>query len=186
MENISHFYAKDRKSWHEWLKNNHDKENAIWLVFDKGKDRTMSWQDIVEEALCYGWIDSRPGKVSETQSKLYVSRRKPKSVWSKINKQNVEKLIKEGRMQLAGLKVIEVAKQNGSWNALDLSDNLVYPTKLVDLFAKDSASKANFEGFPVGTRRNILQWIYDAKTEETKLNRINQTYVAAKENVRLR
>ena len=186
MENVSHFYAKDRKSWRVWLEENHKKESAIWLVFDKGKGRTMSWQDIVEEALCYGWIDSRPGKVSETQSKIYISKRKPKSVWSKINKQNVEKLIKEGLMQPSGLASIETAKLNGSWSALDLSDKLIYPPELIDLFEKDGTAKVNFEKFPVGTKRNTLQWIYDAKTEVTQLKRIKQTVEAANENIRLR
>jgi uncharacterized protein YdeI (YjbR/CyaY-like superfamily) len=186
MDNVSHYYAKDRKSWRKWLEENHANSSAVWLVFDKGKGRTVSWQDIVEEALCFGWIDSRPGKVSETQSKIYVSKRKPKSVWSKINKQNVERLIAEGKMHPAGLAAIQVAKQNGSWNALDLSDNMVYPNELIDIFSTNPDAKANFDNFPAGSRKNTLQWIYDAKTEATKLKRIQQTYEAAKENVRLR
>ncbi len=146
----------------------------------------MSWQDIVEEALCFGWIDSRPGKVSETQSKIYVSKRKPSSVWSKINKQNVEKLITEGKMRPAGLRSIETAKQNGSWNALDLSDSLIYPAELAVLFSTNVNSETNFENFPVGSRKNTLQWIYDAKTEATKIKRVQQTFEAANKNIRLR
>lgn len=186
MDNVAHFYAKDRKSWRAWLEKNHEKENAVWLVFDKGQHRIMSWQDIVQEALCYGWIDGRARKVSETQSKIYVSRRKPKSIWSKINKQNVEKLIEEDLMQPAGLASIEVAKQNGSWNKLDLSDNLIQPPELMQLFEKNVIAKVNFEAFPVSAKRNALQWIYDAKTEATKLKRIKQVFEAAKENIRLR
>ena len=186
MENVAHFYAKDRKSWRAWLEKNHQAESAVWLVFDKGKDRTMAWEDIVQEALCYGWIDSRPGKVSETQSKIYVSKRKPKSVWSKINKQHIELLTAQGLMKPAGLKSVAVAKENGSWSALDLSDNLVYPAELNESFQHNPAAKINFENFPVGTRRNTLQWIYDAKTETTKRARIEQTVQAAKENTRLR
>ena len=186
MDKTEHFYAKDRKSWREWLERNHDKRSAVWLVFEKGKDRTLLWQDIVEEALCFGWIDSRPGKVSETQSKIYVSKRKPKSVWSKINKQSIEKLINDGQMQPAGLASVEIAKQNGSWNALDQSDNLIYPRELDEIFAKDKIAKKNFKNFPVGTKKNTLQWIYDAKTEVTKMKRIIQVFESARENVRLR
>lgn len=186
MDDVQHFYAKDRKSWRNWLEKNHEKENAVWLVFDKGKDRAMSWEDIVQEALCFGWIDSRPGKVSDTQSKIYVSKRKPKSVWSKINKQHVEALIQSGLMQPAGLKAVAVAKNNGAWNALDLSDNLVYPTELNDLFNSNPDARTNFEAFPEGTKRNTLQWIYDAKTTATKMKRINQVVEAAAENTRLR
>lgn len=186
MDEVPHFYAKDRISWRKWLEKNHKNKNAIWLVFDKGKDRKMSWQDIVEEALCFGWIDSRPGKVSETQSKIYVSKRRPKSVWSKINKQHVNRLINQGLMTPAGLKIIEIAKQNGSWNTLDYSDNLIYPEELAAMFKKDSSAKSNFESFPPGSRKNTLQWIYDAKTEATRQKRIQQVFNAAKENVRLR
>lgn len=146
----------------------------------------MSWQDIVQEALCFGWIDSRPGKVSETQSKIYVSKRKPKSVWSKINKQHVEILTKKGLMQPAGIEAVAIAKSNGSWNALDLSDNLVYPPELETLFEQNDIAKTNFENFPKGSRKNTLQWIYDAQTETTKLKRIKQVLEAAAQNTRLR
>jgi uncharacterized protein YdeI (YjbR/CyaY-like superfamily) len=186
MDKVQHFYASSRKEWREWLEQNHENESAVWLVFDKGPGRSMSWQDIVEEALCFGWIDSRPGKVSETQSKIYVSKRKPKSVWSKINKEHVKRLINQGLMTPAGIKSIEISKSNGSWNALDLSDNLVYPSELKDIFKADQTAKTNFENFPVGTVRNTLQWIYDAKTQETRLKRIQQTFQAAKENIRMR
>jgi uncharacterized protein YdeI (YjbR/CyaY-like superfamily) len=186
MNEVPHFYAANIKSWREWLKLNHQKEQSVWLVYDKGKQRAMSWQDVVQEALCYGWIDSRPGKVSETQSKIYVSKRKPKSVWSKINKDNVEILIREGRIQTAGLKSVEVAKKNGSWNALNLSDNLVIPRELSIMFKLDSAAESNFKNYPIGSKKNTLQWIYDAKTPKTKQDRAEKVFLAAKENRRLR
>jgi uncharacterized protein YdeI (YjbR/CyaY-like superfamily) len=155
-------------------------------VFDKGKDRKMSWQDIVQEALCFGWIDSRPGKVSDTQSKIYVSKRKPKSVWSKINKEHIQKLTDKGLMYPAGIRAVEIAKANGSWDALNLSDNLIYPPELEKLFSQNSMAKDNFESFPEGSRRNTLQWIYEAKTEEVRLKRVNQVFEAALGNSRLR
>ena len=186
MDKVPHYYAKDRASWRKWLKINHLKKSSVWLVFDKGKNRTMSWEDIVQEALCFGWIDSRPGKVSETQSKIYVSKRKPKSVWSKIYKQHIEFLIEKGLMQPAGIQAIEIAKNNGSWNALDLSDNLIYPPQLEILFEQNTIAKNNFENFPKGSKRNTLQWIYDAKTEATKVDRINKVFAAAIDNIRLR
>jgi len=186
MDTVEHFYAKDRDSWRSWLLENHQSKDAVWLVFDKGKDRKMSWGDIVQEALCFGWIDSKPGKVSETQSKIYVSRRKPKSAWSKINKQHIEVLMEKGLMHPAGIEAVATAKNNGSWNALDLSDNLVKPPELEKLFKLNEVAKTNFENFPEGTRKNTLQWIYQAKTEETKLRRINQVVEASAQNIRLR
>ncbi len=186
MDKTPHFYAKDREGWRSWLAKNHQSQDSVWLVFDKGKNRTMSWQDIVQEALCFGWIDSRPGKVSETQSKIYVSKRKPKSVWSKINKQHVEILTKDNLMQPAGIRAIETAKNNGSWNALDLSDNLVYPPELEELFEQSSIAKTNFANFPEGSRKIAFQWIYDAKTETTKMARIRRVFEAALENTKPR
>lgn len=186
MDNVEHFYAKDRKSWRRWLELNHNTKTAVWLVYDKGASRTLSWPDIVQEALCFGWIDSRPGKVSDTQSKIYVSKRNPNSVWSKINKEHIEELINKGLMEPAGYSAIDIAKRNGSWNALDLSDALIYPEELKSMFAQDELAENNFENFPVGSRRNTLQWIYDAKTEPTKTNRIKQVYEAVKQNTRLR
>jgi uncharacterized protein YdeI (YjbR/CyaY-like superfamily) len=186
MDNVTHFYAKDREAWRAWLQKNHESEVAVWLVFDKGKQRTMSWEDIVQEALCFGWIDSRPGKVSETQSKIYVSKRKPKSVWSKINKQHIENLSARGLMTTAGIKSVETAKSNGSWDALDLSDNLIYPKELDEMFVKNHIARSNFEAFPTGAKRNTLQWIYDAKTDVTRLKRARAVFNAARENTRLR
>lgn len=186
MHEVTHFYAKDRAAWREWLRQHHTTESAVWLVYDKGSGRTLSWADIVQEALCYGWIDSRPGKVSETQSKLYISKRRPKSVWSKINKAYVEELIKQGLMQPAGQSAIDVAKENGSWSALDLSDALVYPPELIQGFEKDTVAAQNFASFPESSRRNTLQWIYDAKTDQTRLNRVKQIIDNARNNIRTR
>jgi len=181
---ISEFYAKDRTAWRNWLKQNHDKEKAVWLVFDKGPKRTLAWEDIVQEALCFGWIDSKPGKVSETQSKIYVSHRKPKSVWSRINKAHVEKLVHSGLMTSAGQKVIDEAKANGSWDALNKSDKLEMPPDLVDLLKKNITAQNNFESFSPSSKRIILEWIYAAKTEATRRNRITQTVELAAQGLK--
>lgn len=186
MENAPHFYAKDRATWRRWLADNHDSETAVWLVYDKGAARTLSWADIVQEALCFGWIDSRPGKVSDTQSKLYISKRKPKSVWSKINKGYVDELQVKGLLMPAGLAAIERAKLNGSWDALNNSDNLTIPPELAEAFTRDEQARINFDGFSESSRRNTLQWIYDAKTDETRMKRIEKIVQSAKDGVRLR
>ena len=184
--NAPHFYAPDRQAWRQWLEKNHTTESAVWLVYDKGVKRTLSWQDIVEEALCFGWIDSRPGKVSDTQSKLYISKRKPRSVWSRINKAHVEKLLTLGLMAPAGIEAVELARSNGSWDALNRSDNVIIPPELRKLFSKNSLAKNNFEQYPLGSKRNTLQWIYDAKTAQTRTARIHKVYEAAVLGVRLR
>src|SRR5579859_4246553 len=95
MDAIPEFYAADRQAWRAWLVAHHATERAVWLIYDKGQQhqpRRLPYAAIVEEALCFGWVDSVPGKVSGTQAKLYVSRRKPTSAWSKANKARIEML----------------------------------------------------------------------------------------------
>lgn len=184
MNDAPYFYARDRKAWRAWLLKNHDKQTAVWLVYDKGPNRTMNWEDIVQEALCFGWVDSRPGKVSETKSKIYISRRKPKSVWSKINKAHIAELTKNGQLQPAGQAAIDTARQNGSWDALNDSDNLVIPPEMKVLFTAAPEAQKNFDKFSESARRMILQWIYDAKRPETKSARIQKTVELAKQNLK--
>ncbi len=184
MKDTPHFFAKDRPTWRTWLQNHHDTETAVWLVHDKGKNRTLKWEDIVQEALCFGWIDSTAGKVSETQSKIYVSRRKPKSVWSKINKAHVERLIASGDMTPAGLEAIMVAKANGAWDALSLSDAMELPEELIGLFETDTITRQHFESFSDSAKKQILSWIYSAKRDETRSLRIQKTAEMAKRGLR--
>ncbi len=186
MEHVPHFYAKDRAEWREWLEAHHVSESAVRLVYDKGPGRKLHWADIVQEALCYGWIDSRPGKVSDTQSKLYITQRKPKSVWSKINKGYIDGLVASGLMQPAGQAAIDRAKENGAWSALNLSDDLVYPAGLITEFEQHPSARVNFESFSESSRRNALQWIYDAKMDTTRDARIAQIIEAAEQGIRLR
>jgi uncharacterized protein YdeI (YjbR/CyaY-like superfamily) len=141
MDSAREFYAKDRAAWRQWLAQNHQTEQAVWLVYDKGSERTMSWPDIVQESLCFGWIDSRPRKRDDGKSMIYISRRKPKSVWSKINKAHVDNLIEQGLMMPAGHAAIKTAKANGSWDALNLSDDLVIPPELKAFFTAEPALK---------------------------------------------
>lgn len=178
MQSTPEFYAKDRAAWRSWLIDHHDIENAVWLVFDKGSRRTMTWSDIVQEALCFGWIDSLPGKVSDTRSKIYVSRRKPKSVWSKVNKQHVETLRAAGLMTPAGERAIAIARENGSWDALNRSDNLEISDELAAAFSQYPAAKVRFEELTGSKKRNILERIYDAKTDATRERRIEQAIAA--------
>lgn len=166
------FYAKDRQSWREWLSRNHATERSVWLVFDKGPGRKLSYEDIVEEALCFGWIDSLPRKKSETQSMLYVARRKPKSVWSEANKERVERLTAAALMADSGLAAVAVAMENDSWNALAKSDALILPEALQQALDEDDAARAGFESMTRSQKKMILERIYAARTEPTRMKRI--------------
>lgn len=177
---------KSRKAWRTWLEKNFDSGESVWLILAKKNSgiATVGADEAVEEALCFGWIDSVPGKVDDQYFKILMSPRNPKSNWSKVNKDRVEKLIKQGLMTEAGLQVIEAAKKSGTWTALDNIENLVYPDQLKKAFTKNKLAKENFENFPKSVKRGILEWIINAKKEETQMKRITETVSLAEKNLR--
>lgn len=177
-----HFTSRAR--WRGWLTKNASTSSGIWLVFDKGKNRTLSTDDIVEEALCFGWIDSKPGKVDDERSKVYLAPRNPKSNWSKINKDRVAKLLKAGLMTAQGKKVIELAKTSGTWSALDQVEKIELPKDLLNEFKKYKQAQKNFDVFPRSVKRAILEWILNAKKPETREKRIQETVRQADKNIR--
>lgn len=172
---VPQIYISDRKTWREWLSRNHDKVKSIWLVHDnKWKESKLSYDDIVEEALCFGWIDSTVKKLNEKQNMIYLSVRKPKSIWASSNKARVEKLSKNGLMRPAGRTVIEAAKADGSWSAFDVVEKLVLPQELKEVFTKNRKAAENFENYSVSLRKQILYFIYSAKQEETRRLRVKK------------
>jgi len=184
---FSDFHPRDRKEWRGWLKKNYAKLSGIWFVYFKkqtGKPR-VTYDEAVEEALCFGWIDSVPRKFDDERSKLLFTPRKPKSVWSKLNKTRVEKLIENGLMTESGLAKIEAAKRDGSWNALDASDNLEIPTDLARAFEVNKTAAKNFIRFSDAVKRNILSWVGSAKRSETRAARIEKTVTMAERNKRV-
>ncbi len=184
MNNASDFYAKDRQAWRSWLEAHHATTQAVWLVYDKGQQRSLPYDAIVEEALCFGWVDSVPGKVSDTQAKIYVSKRKPKSAWSKVNRERISRLREQGLMTPAGEHAVAVAQANGAWEHLDVSDSFTLPPELVAQLAANPAAQAFFDAMPPSSHRIILEWIYAAKTEETKLKRITETVQLAAQGIK--
>jgi len=181
---FSDFHPLSRQQWREWLKAHHNKFRGIWFVYYKkatGKPR-VTYDEAVEEALCFGWIDSLPRRVDENLSKLLFTPRKPKSVWSKLNKERVERLIENGLMTEIGLAKIETAKRDGSWNALDASDKLEIPVDLAKEFRSNKIAARNFASFSDAVKRGILSWIFSAKRDETRAARIEKTVTMAERN----
>jgi uncharacterized protein YdeI (YjbR/CyaY-like superfamily) len=176
----------NRKAFRAWLTKNHTQKESIWLVIaKKGNTQSTLWRmDAVEEALCFGWIDSVPGLMDNVRYKLLLSPRKPKSNWSAINKKLVAKLIKADMMQPSGMAMVELAKKTGTWNVLNDIDELKYPTDLQKAFAKAKKAKTYFDAFPPSTKKGILEWILNAKTPETRTKRIDDTVSKAEKNVR--
>ncbi len=183
---IQTFYAKDAKAWRAWLQKNHTKEKSVWLIIYKKESSKPSvyYKEAVDEALCFGWIDSKPNKRDDESYYQFFAKRNPKSNWSKVNKAKVEKLIKENRMAKAGLEAIEIAKQIGTWTALDEVDNSILPDDLKKALLKNKTAMRNFEGFPKSSKKIILEWIQNAKKEETRLKRIEETVLLAAKNLR--
>lgn len=126
------FYAKSRKEWRPWLLKNSKREKNIWLIIYKKESETASiyYDEAVEEALCFGWIDNKANKRNAESFYLYFAQRNPKSRWSKLNKQRVEELVQKGAMTPAGLAMVEEAKSSGTWFALDDVEALVLPADL--------------------------------------------------------
>lgn len=186
VDDFADFHPLKREDWRGWLAENHNKANGIWLVYYKktaNKPR-VSYDEAVEEALCFGWIDSLPRKIDDAKSKLLFTPRKPKSVWSKLNKTRIEKLVESGAMTEIGLKKIEAAKANGSWDALNASDNLEIAGDLQTAFDKNKTAEKNFHAFAPSARKAILQWLNSAKREETRTARIEKIVSMAAKNLR--
>ena len=180
------FHAQNRKTWRTWLKKNHTRTKNIRLVIYKKKSGVASvyYNDAVEEALCFGWIDSKPNKRDDKSYVLYFAERKPKSAWSKLNKQRIEKLIKSKLMAAAGLEKIEAAKKNGSWKALDDIENLVMPPQLQKEFHKNKLALKFFDAFPPSVKKSIFHWVVSAKLPATMTQRISETVTLAAKNIK--
>ncbi|MCC3410125.1 MAG: YdeI/OmpD-associated family protein [Microcoleus sp. PH2017_10_PVI_O_A] len=177
-------YAGDRACWRQWLQQNSGKAIGVWLVYYKVKSGKPSvrYSEAVKEALCFGWIDSKVNSLDAESYRQIFTPRKPKSVWSKLNKQYIEELIAEGKMTEAGLEKIIAAKQDGSWTSLDLIEALVIPADLKQALETDDTANRNFAAFNKTTKKNILFWIQSAKRPETRLGRIEKTIFAAAQN----
>lgn len=168
--------VRSRAEWRRWLHANHTRETSVWVVtYKKGRGRHVPYGDIVEEALAFGWVDSRPRKLDDDRSQLLVSKRKEGSRWSKANKERIEALTKAGRMTPAGRAVVDRAMQDGTWNALDSVEALEEPDDLRRALDRDAQARRNWDAFPRSTRRGILEWILSAKRAETRANRVRQT-----------
>lgn len=170
------FYPKTPKEWRSWLQKNHAKKDAVWVIFYKkssGKP-TLTWSEAVDEALCFGWIDSTKKTLDGERSIQFFTKRKAKSTWSKINKAKVQRLEEEGLMKPAGLACIERAKENGSWTILDTVEELSIPEDLEKAFKSRPGSKAFFLSLSKSVRKMMLHRIVMAKREETREKRITE------------
>ncbi|WP_432708416.1 YdeI/OmpD-associated family protein [Pedobacter sp.] len=170
------FCPANQQEWRQWLLKNHRSKQSVWLVYYKknsGKS-SITWSRAVDEALCFGWIDSTARPLDEEKYIQFFCRRKPKSNWSKINKAKVEQLIEAQLMMPAGYESIEIAKQNGSWTILDDVEDLKIPEDLEASFKAKPDSKEFFLSLSKSVKKSMLQWVVLAKRPETRQKRIEQ------------
>lgn len=181
------FVFETRDKFREWLKEHGQTSDAIWLIFGKIKTlRTLSAEEALEEALCFGWIDGLINSIDEHKYKKYFARRRKDSNWSEKNKKLTEKLIKEKKMTEFGLQAIEEAKQSGEWNkkkenSISEVDRSEFETKLK---AYDLAFK-NYISMPPSTQKQFAGFYFEAKKEETRQKRLETIIGKLEQNKRL-
>lgn len=171
---LKSFYAKDRNAWRKWLEKNHANSPGVWLIYYKKSsgNKRLEYSDAVEEALCFGWIDSTSRPIDDEKYMQRFTPRKPKSGWSALNKRRVQKMIEHNLMTKAGLEKIDEAKKNGAWEHLDHIEALKLPDDFEKALSKNKKAKINFENFPQFTRKQFLYRINSAKRPETRTERI--------------
>lgn len=174
-ENFEKIEIISSEKLREWLQKNHAKEDSFWLVTYKKevKDKYISTGQILDELLCFGWIDGIRRKLDDKRTMQLISPRKTQH-WAKTYKDRVAKLTKEGKMHEAGLKSIEVSKENGLWNFMDDVDQLIKPKDLSDALAKKPAALDFFDNINDSSKRFVLRWLKLSKTEKTRTNRIQK------------
>jgi uncharacterized protein YdeI (YjbR/CyaY-like superfamily) len=175
-----------RAEWRAWLAANHSRTTGVWLIsYKKVTGKPAVDNDVaVEEALCFGWIDSKPSKLDEQRTMLWFAPRKSGSGWSKLNKDRVERLQTAGLIAEPGLAKIAAAQADGSWHALDAVEALEIPADLAAALAAHPPAEANFAAFPRSAKRGILEWIANARKPNTRARRIQETAKLAAENLR--
>jgi uncharacterized protein YdeI (YjbR/CyaY-like superfamily) len=179
-------HAETREAWRAWLEANHRQTAGVYLVSWRkhtGKP-TMPYGDSVEEALCFGWVDSVVAKLDADRSMLYFAPRKKGSGWSRPNKERVARLEAAGLLAPAGQAIIDAARADGSWTKLDDVENLIVPSDLAAALAQRKGATENWDAFPRSVRRGVLEWILQAKRPETRAARVTETADAAERNER--
>ncbi len=173
-----------RAEWRDWLVLNHTQLESIWLVTWKkaSGEPHVPYAAIVEEALCFGWIDSRPAKLDDKRTMLLLSPRRRRSAWSALNKRRVADLLARGLIAPPGLAKIEQARADGTWTFLDDLDTV--PDDLTAALQEHPEAELHFLAFSPSSRRGILEWIRSAKQPATRARRITETATLAARNVK--
>ncbi len=188
MDEITEIMFLNRQEWRKWLEINHDKSNGIWMVYYKKhtKKESIGYSEAVEEALCFGWIDSVIKSIDHEKYKQKYTPRRKNSIWSQVNKDRVEKLIKESKMTLHGLLKVDDAKKNGEWDkAYSLKLKTEIPEDLKSELQKNEIAWQNFINFTESSQTLFKFWLSRAKRTETREKRIKEIVKLASQNRKL-
>lgn len=171
------FHPETREEWRSWLAEHHATAPGVWLVSWKRSTgrASLPYEDVIEEALCFGWVDSTARTLDGERSMLLMAPRRPTSTWARTNKERVERLLASGLMRPAGIAAVETAKANGSWTVLDSVEALEVPDDLAAALDAEPGARAAYEGFSPSNRKAILWWVKSAKRPETRQRRIGET-----------
>lgn len=186
MKDKEKVYVNSRTEWRNWLTENYEQTDGIWLVTYKKHvpDKYVTYDEIVEEALCFGWVDSLPRKLDADRSMLYISPRRKGSPWSRLNKTRVAKLTEAGLMTSAGQALIDQAQEDGTWTIYDAAEDLIIPDDLQAALDANPTAKEHFEAFSDSSKKGILWWIISAKRDATRQKRIKETVDLAEQNIK--
>ena len=171
---LREIHPKTRAGWRSWLKKNHARCDGVWLIYYRtstGK-RRLSWEAAVREALCFGWIDSKVKPIDDERYKQIFTPRKPRSVWSKVNKEHIAELIEADLMTDAGLRAVDIAKKNGAWSLLEPVDALIVPADLESALRGSTSAQETYDALSKSAKRAVLYSLYSAKREATRAKRL--------------
>jgi uncharacterized protein YdeI (YjbR/CyaY-like superfamily) len=177
VDDLPRFHPESREQWRAWLADHHDTERGAWLVSWKqatGRP-SLPYEAVIEEALCFGWVDSTAKTLDSERSMMLMTPRKPTSTWARTNKERVDRLLAAGLMQPAGIAAVETARANGSWTVLDSVEALELPDDLAAALDAEPGARETYEGFSPSNRKMILWWVKSAKRPETRQRRIAET-----------
>jgi uncharacterized protein YdeI (YjbR/CyaY-like superfamily) len=174
LPDLKQLQPKSRQAWRAWLTKNHATSSGVWLVYAKKHTKipSLTYNDAVEEALCFGWIDSLVQSIDDSYFRQIFTPRKPKSAWSALNRKRVARLIEAGLMTAAGLALITLAKKTGRWEAHAPSETLTVPPELRKAINANPAAKKNWPAYTDSQRKMFLYMIHGAKRPETRAKRV--------------
>lgn len=183
---VKTFEAESLADWRLWLKDNCQSEKSVWLIIHKKNSAKHSFviSEAIDEALCFGWVDSKSNSRDADSYYVYFARRNPKSNWSRINKEKIQNLANQNRLTAEGKAMIQIAKETGTWDALNDVENLIIPDDLQEAFDRYKEAATHFENFPRSIKRGTLEWIFNAKRPATRAKRINETAERADLNLK--